>query len=281
MVDDWPFGPFMCSLVPFTQSVSVFVSSYTMTAIAVDRYQVISTPLRIRAEFRDGYWRLAIIWTLSLFLSLPWAVFHKVQPVFTCRTLHRCQVGFPAGSRAWVSLAMFLLQFLIPLGVTVAAYGLISSHLWGSRHIGAATQQQQVRRLASRRRTIRMLGLVVALFAASWLPLNTYHLVSDWSSEASESRHSSIIFFLSHMLAMSNVTCNPFVYFWLNKHFRTSLRNCFSWVNRTNSQARACSTEMMQPAGQPTSKNSALVTDFETTSGIVIPLETFQCRGVE
>jgi len=39
MVDDWPFGSFMCSFVPFTQSVSVFVSSYTMTAIAVDRYQ--------------------------------------------------------------------------------------------------------------------------------------------------------------------------------------------------------------------------------------------------
>ena len=39
MLDDWPFGPAMCSLVPFTQSVSVFVSSYTMTAIAVDRYQ--------------------------------------------------------------------------------------------------------------------------------------------------------------------------------------------------------------------------------------------------
>ena len=40
MLDDWPFGGFMCSFVPFTQSVSVFVSSFTMTAIAVDRYQV-------------------------------------------------------------------------------------------------------------------------------------------------------------------------------------------------------------------------------------------------
>ena len=93
MLDDWPFGSLMCSLVPFTQSVSVFVSSYTMTAIAVDRYHVISTPLHVRAEFRDGYWKLAIIWSISLALSTPWAVYHTVQPVFTCRTLHRCQVG--------------------------------------------------------------------------------------------------------------------------------------------------------------------------------------------
>ena len=41
--------------------------------------------------------------------------------------------------------------------VTVAAYTLISYHLWGAGHIGAATHQQQLRRLASRRRTIKML----------------------------------------------------------------------------------------------------------------------------
>ena len=49
MLDDWPFGGFMCSFVPFTQSVSVFVSSFTMTAIAVDRYQV-----RIYSGYSDN-----------------------------------------------------------------------------------------------------------------------------------------------------------------------------------------------------------------------------------
>ena len=154
---------------------------------------------------------LGCVLMVTLMIAMS-TVYHKVQPVFTCRTLQRCQVGvvssgwsappppsrpfwmpqclwrssphqpivkvgFPAGTRAWVSLAMFLLQvtrrgeiraltwepfpmghlilddnyqiwnrqFLIPLGVTVAAYGLISTHLWGTGHIGAATQQQQVR----------------------------------------------------------------------------------------------------------------------------------------
>ena len=45
MLDDWPFGGMMCSLVPFTQIVSVFVSSYTMTAIAVDRYMTLTSVL--------------------------------------------------------------------------------------------------------------------------------------------------------------------------------------------------------------------------------------------
>ena len=181
MLDEWPFGGFMCSFVPFTQSVSVFVSSFTMTAIAVDRYQVISTPLHVRAEFRDGYWKLSLIWTLSIFLSIPWAVYHSVKPTFTCTTLHRCQLVLSTNFRAWVSLIMFLIQFLIPLLVTMSAYSMISYHLWGAGHIGAATHQQQLRRLASRRRTIKMLVLVVILFGVSWLPLNLYHLISDWS----------------------------------------------------------------------------------------------------
>ena len=76
---------------------------------------------------------------------------------------------------------MFLVQFLIPLLVTMVAYSMISYHLWGAGLVGVATQQQHRRRLASRRRTIKMLVLVVILFAVSWLPLNVYHLVSDWS----------------------------------------------------------------------------------------------------
>ena len=60
----------------------------------LSRYQVISTPLTtLRPEFRDGYWRLAVIWSMSLLLSLPWALYHSVSPVTACRTLHRCQVG--------------------------------------------------------------------------------------------------------------------------------------------------------------------------------------------
>jgi hypothetical protein len=37
------------------------------------------------------------------------------------------------------------------------------------------------------------------------------------SDTSSPSGHSSTLFFMSHILAMANVTCNPFVYFWLNK----------------------------------------------------------------
>lgn len=73
-----------------------------------------------------------------------------------------------------------------------------------------------------------MLVIVVILFAVCWLPLNTYHLVVDFSSPVGPSRHSSTVFFVCHWLAMSSVCYNPFIYFWLNDHFRAGAR---SWLS--------------------------------------------------
>lgn len=42
LMSEWVFGSTLCTLVPFAQSLSVYVSSITMMVIAIDRYQVIN-----------------------------------------------------------------------------------------------------------------------------------------------------------------------------------------------------------------------------------------------
>ena len=39
--DNWPFGVFMCQLVPHVQVTSAYVSTLTMTCIAIDRYAIL------------------------------------------------------------------------------------------------------------------------------------------------------------------------------------------------------------------------------------------------
>lgn len=62
------------------------------------------------------------------------------------------------------------------------------------------------------------------------------------------------------------------------QHFRDSVKNCCFWMKslhfRGPSLGVAGSTDFQQEARQ--SKNSALVTDMDTTSGIVIPLENLR-----
>src|SRR6218665_3855798 len=41
LLHDWPFGPRLCVLVPFFQACCVYVSSFTMLTIALNRYYLV------------------------------------------------------------------------------------------------------------------------------------------------------------------------------------------------------------------------------------------------
>ena len=81
----------------------------------------------------------------------------------------------------------------------------------------------------SRRKSIKMLALVVAVFSICWLPLNIFHLNSDFSSSNRISDPN--IFFICHWFAMSSVCYNPFIYFWLNHHYRQEIKHLVRYLN--------------------------------------------------
>ena len=84
LLDHWPFGDFLCSLVPFVQVMSVYVSSLTMAAIAVDRYRVL-TPLKRRLRPPHGLVIMLFLWILAAMAALPYALYSEVVPIFTYR----------------------------------------------------------------------------------------------------------------------------------------------------------------------------------------------------
>ncbi|GIY20379.1 putative G-protein coupled receptor 83 [Caerostris extrusa] len=152
----------MCSFVPLVQVTSVYVSTFTMTCIAVDRYRIISKPLEPRL-----------------------------------RSLQ----------------------------------------------------------------TIKMLVLVVILFALCWLPLNTFNLIREFNATAfiQKSVTHSTVFFICHWLAMSSVCYNPFIYCWLNEHFRAGAVNCLPCMKNVRSQPDDSfkSTKISRPNSIPTTFSNA------------------------
>ncbi len=46
----WLFGDVLCTLFPFSQGVSVYISTLTLTIIALDRFVVIIYPFRARMQ---------------------------------------------------------------------------------------------------------------------------------------------------------------------------------------------------------------------------------------
>lgn len=68
-----------------------------------------------------------------------------------------------------------------------------------------------------------MLVLTVIFFAVSWAPINAYHLLTHFKVV----RHDSVAILVAHMIAMSSSCYNPYIYCWLNEHFRQEAARWF------------------------------------------------------
>uniref|UniRef100_A0A8C4ZRC5 G-protein coupled receptors family 1 profile domain-containing protein n=1 Tax=Gadus morhua TaxID=8049 RepID=A0A8C4ZRC5_GADMO len=226
---NWMFGRVMCHISRFVQYCSLHVSTLTLTAIALDRRQVIIHPLRTRmSSLRGGVW-VAVIWMMASCFSLPHAIYQKLlsfaysEPVIKGQERSLCVPDFPEPSDVYwqyIALLTFILLYLLPLLIITAAYTTVGRHLWRRNAIGDTTITQNANRRRKRRRTLAMLLLVVGVFAVCWFPLNCYVVLL--SSQAIHS--SNALYFCFHWLAMSSTCYNPFIYCCLNPTFRQELR---------------------------------------------------------
>ena len=229
VLEQWPFGQAMCVVVNMALMVSVYVSTFTLTAIALDRYQVIIKPLRPRMSNNGGLFGTAMIWTLAILLSLPYGLYSQDEEVsFIVSRVRRCRLLFPAPSdviEKYISLATIMAQYVIPLTIIAVTYGRIVQKLWSREALGDITPEQQLKHCQIKLKTIKMLILVVILFALCWMPLNMYHVLTDFHPDRKTFRHDTTVFFVCHWIAMSSICYNPFVYCWLNESFRAEFKS--------------------------------------------------------
>ncbi|KAF8792108.1 G-protein coupled receptor 83-like [Argiope bruennichi] len=256
LLNDWPFGSFMCSFVPLVQVTSVYVSTFTMTCIAVDRYRIISKPLEPRLRSAQAIKIISCVWVLAILLSLPHAIFNKVESVFTYRRLVRCRTVYPINMSKWITLIAVITQYILPLSITGVLYYLIIVQVWSRNSLGVVTEGQRVSQAKAKKKTIKMLVVVVILFALCWFPLNTFNLLREFIPKAfmQKSVTHSTVFFICHWLAMSSVCYNPFIYCWLNDHFRSGALSCLLCIKNAGRQLNDSfkSTKLSRLSSVPT-----------------------------
>ncbi|XP_077042141.1 G-protein coupled receptor 83-like isoform X1 [Agelaius phoeniceus] len=222
----WIFGKAMCHISRFVQYCSLHVSTLTLTAIALDRHQVILNPLKQRMSLTKGALSISVIWLMATCFSLPHAVYQKLFQYnyreATVRSL--CLPDFPEPAELvwkYLDLSTFLLLYLLPLLIITVTYMRLAKKLWLRNAIGDVTMQQYVTHLRNKKKSIKMLMLVVVVFAVCWFPLNCYVVLI--SSLGIRTKNS--LYFALHWFAMSSTCYNPFIYCWLNESFRAGLRS--------------------------------------------------------
>ncbi|XP_069842503.1 G-protein coupled receptor 83-like [Dendropsophus ebraccatus] len=242
----WVFGKLMCHVSRFVQYCSVHVSVLTLTAIALDRHQVIMHPLKPRMSTVKGIICIIVIWFMASGFSLPHAVYQKLEQFYIGNTVRMvCLPSFPYPADLfwkYLDLATFVLLYVLPLIVISITYTMVAKKLWLRNAIGDITMEQYYAHRRKKKMTLKMLMLVVVVFAVCWFPLNCYLVLM--SSKVISSNNA--LYFAFHWFAMSSTCYNPFIYCWLNESFRSELKALLC-VCRRRSAAQSHALQSISP----------------------------------
>ena len=120
----WPFGAFLCKLIPFLQGLTLAASVGTLVAIAGERYYHVVLYTKRHLTVREAYKSVAVIWVVSVFIPLPLTVFSKIAKwKLGDKEVPICIEEWPnvKSKQAFTTLLFFLLYF-IPLSLICVLY---------------------------------------------------------------------------------------------------------------------------------------------------------------
>ncbi|XP_059168727.1 neuropeptide F receptor-like [Physella acuta] len=232
----WGLGEFMCKFVTMAQGTNLFVSTISITAIALDRFQVIVYPTKDSMKKIGAAIALISIWLISFLIASPallFSVVHRRQAlaevpnvyVYVCLE----DVTLEIEKRAY-SVAQMVVQYVLPFFILSVAhlricnklrYRMVTQNLTTSATTSFQKKKNE-RRSRRKRKTNLLLAGIALVFALSWLPLNIFNLMTDFRGEFFTGRvDMKLAYAICHMLVLCSGCLNPVLYGWLNDNFRT------------------------------------------------------------
>jgi neuropeptide Y receptor len=230
-LEEWIFGRVLCHLVPYAQGVSVYISTLTLTSIAIDRFFVIIYPFKPRMRLTTCLLIITSIWIFALLATLPYGIFLHFE---MDNGKYTCREDWPTEHLRHVfSGCTTTVQFILPFIIILFCYVKVSIKLADRAKAkpGSKNSKKEALERERKRRTNRMLIAMVMIFGICWLPINVVNLLNDVYMGAGDWKFYNLCFFLSHAIAMSSCCYNPWLYAWLNENFRKEFKQvlpCFS-----------------------------------------------------
>uniref|UniRef100_A0A3Q3WRP7 Orexin receptor type 2 n=1 Tax=Mola mola TaxID=94237 RepID=A0A3Q3WRP7_MOLML len=301
ITETWFFGNTLCKVVPYLQTISVSVSVLTLSCIAQDRWYAICHPLLFKSTARRACKSIVVIWVVSCVIMIPQAIVMECSsllPELTNKTSLFTVCDEHWGAEVYPKVyhtCFFIVTYFAPLCLMVLAYIQICHKLWfqqipGSTsvlqrkwrcsaaapalgrtaRVGTSTVCAEIKQVRARRKTARMLMVVLIVFALCYLPISVLNVMKRvfGTFKNTDDREKVYAWFtFSHWLIYANSAANPIIYNFLSGKFREKFKAAFSCCCHAQGQGRAMRTRAR--ASTDTRKSlSTQVTNMDKLSRI-------------
>ncbi|XP_049876641.1 adipokinetic hormone/corazonin-related peptide receptor variant I [Pectinophora gossypiella] len=230
----WLAGDLMCRLMMFTRTFGLYLSSFVLICIAIDRYYAILKPLNVTWEARVRR-ALTVAWVCAGLASLPQSFIFHLGEHPEVRGYYQC-VSYGSLPTERHEFAYFLvnmtLMYVAPLVSTL--YCSSASLLEIIRR--ANTANDKMRRSGvgilgrARARTLKMTVTIVLVFFTCWSPYYFYCLWY-WIDKDSLKKLDPAIQKGMWLFSCTNSCANPIVYGVFN-------RNRWTWHRSATTRCR-------------------------------------------
>lgn len=194
LLQRWILPHFLCSFCPTVQIVSLNVSIFTLVALSYDRHRAITAPLKPRLSRTLAFIVNGLIWFISLLLSIPTFLAYRIEFdqmqsesesesenlidhqewIPSCRS-----TGLPQSFLKPYNHMLVILQYLVPFLAISFFYIHMAVVLFSNLRISGDSRLGSSRSISSKKRVIKMLLIVIAIFAICWLPFQLYNILQE------------------------------------------------------------------------------------------------------
>jgi len=243
-------GQITCKVVFYVIPVSIAASVTTMVVISLDRFCAVYFPLN-QALFKKHRTVTTVIWLFSFISMTPYLLIYQV---FKEGDIYYCYQVWPwADDQQEIFLTLgifhvilFFLLYPLPLLIIAVINSLVGRRLWLHRTPGSTTSVNRAAVEASRRKVVKMLVVLVAVFALCWAPTHLFHYFVYFNQAILEKIPLVVMYFMLWM-SHANSAINPMLYIAFNKNFRYAFLDAAVALSTCPFRAvSACTTYFME-----------------------------------
>ncbi|XP_034415137.1 pyroglutamylated RF-amide peptide receptor [Cyclopterus lumpus] len=274
---EWIGGVLVCKTVPFVQTTAIVTGILTMTCIAIERYQGIVFPLKMRRQYssKRAYNTLGLVWIASVIVGSPMLFVQQLEVKYDFLYDHYhvcCQESWRSLTHRQVYTTFIMVAlFLLPLTAMLFLYTRIGIELWIRKRVGDSSvlntmNHREISKISrKKKRAVKMMITIVLLFTICWAPFHTVHMLFEYYDL--ENKYDGVtlnmIIAIVQAIGFFNSFNNPIVYAFMNENFKKSCVSTLSHcIQKPNQQVGAAEVPKLSVQFiKPQSREAFLVLD--------------------